>query len=58
MDVFKDEIEKGKPLSAKWQLEKADLKELEDVRDSVQKAYLNQELSLETRSHMWDLLQS
>lgn len=52
---LKDEIEKGKPLSAKW-LEKADLKELEDVRDSVQKAYLNQELSLETRSHMWDLL--
>lgn len=52
---LKDEIEKGKPLSAKW-LEKADLKELEEVRDSVQKAYLNQELSLETRSHMWDLL--
>ena len=52
---IKDEIEKGKPLSAKW-LEKADLKELEEVRDSVQKAYLNQELSLETRSHMWDLL--
>ena len=28
---LKDEIEKGKPLSAKW-LEKADLKELEDVK--------------------------
>ena len=41
---LKDEIEKGKPLSAKW-LEKADLKELEDVRDSVQKAYLNQDYS-------------
>ena len=40
---LKDEIEKGKPLSAKW-LEKADLKDLEKVRDSVQKAYLNQEL--------------
>lgn len=52
---LKDEIEKGKPLSAKW-LEKADLKELKDVRDSVQKAYLNPELSMETRSHMWDLL--
>lgn len=52
---LKDEIEKGKPLSAKW-LEKADLKELEDVRDSVQKAYLNPELSMETRGHMWDLL--
>ena len=68
---LKDEIEKGKPLSAKW-YEKADLKELKDVRDSVQKltieasaeefenavqkAYLNPELSLETRSRMWDLL--
>lgn len=54
-ESLKDEIEKGKPLSAKW-YEKADLKELKDVRDSVQKAYLNPELSLETRSHMWDLL--
>ena len=52
---LKDEIEKGKPLSAKW-YEKADLKELKDVRDSVQKAYLNQNLSMETRSRMWDLL--
>ena len=52
---LKDEIEKGKPLSAKW-LEKADLKDLEEVRDSVQKAYLNQNLSMETRSRMWDLL--
>ena len=53
--TLKDEIEKGKPLSAKW-YEKADLEELKDVRDSVQKAYLNPELSMEIRGHLWDLL--
>lgn len=53
--TLKDEIEKDKPLSAKW-YEKADLEELKDVRDSVQKAYLNPELSMETRGHLWDLL--
>lgn len=53
--TLKDENEKGKPLSAKW-YEKADLEELKDVRDSVQKAYLNPELSMETRGHLWDLL--
>lgn len=53
--TLKDEIEKGKPLLAKW-YEKADLEELKDVRDSVQKAYLNPKLSMETRSRMWDLL--
>ena len=53
--TLKDEIEKGKPLSAKW-YEKADLEELKDVRDSVQKAYLNPKLSMETRGHLWDLL--
>ena len=52
---LKDEIKKGKPLSAKW-YEKADLEELKDVRDSVQKAYLNPKLSMETRGHLWDLL--
>lgn len=53
--TLKDEIKKGKPLSAKW-YEKADLEELKDVRDSVQKAYLNPKLSMETRGHLWDLL--
>ena len=52
--TLKDEIKKGKPLSAKW-YEKADLEELKDVRDSVQKAYLNPKLSMETRGHLWDL---
>ena len=52
---LKNEIKKGKPLSAKW-FEKADLKELQNKRDLVQKAYLNPELSLETRSRMWDFL--
>ena len=27
-----------------------------NVRDSVQKAYLNPKLSMETRGHLWDLL--
>ena len=53
--TLKDEIKKGKPLSAKW-YEKADLEELKDVRDSVQKAYLNPKLCMEPRGHLWDLL--
>lgn len=52
-ESLKELVEKGEPMSAKW-FEKADLKELEEVREKAQKDFLNPNLGLEERSYIWD----